>query len=142
MADMLPETKNPLPREEEAAALGELLHAHKGGDVTVLDLRVMDAWTDFFVIATATSNTHLDGLERHVKEFCRERDLEILRRSRKGAGEEDEWRLFDLGWAVIHLMSDRLRSFYELERLYPEAHALKQGEAAYSSKSSKSPSSS
>jgi ribosome-associated protein len=120
MEDMLSETE----------ALGSLLREHKGDDVVVLDLRKMGAWTDFFVIATATSNTHLDGLERHIKEFCGERGIEILRRSRKPAafhgtrasyemqGQQDEWRIIDLGSAVIHLMSRRAREFYDLERLY------------------------
>jgi ribosome-associated protein len=129
MADMLLETED----------LGNLLREHKGGDVLVLDLREMGAWTDFFVIATATSNTHLDGLERHVKEFCTERGIEILRRSRKPnvsrrtristgtyasqgmLSQEDEWRIIDLGSAVIHLMSRQAREFYDLERLYSMA---------------------
>jgi len=106
----------------ESEALGSLLREHKGDNVLVLDLRKMNAWTDFFVIATASSNTHLDGLERHIKEFCGERGIEILRRSRKpGAShgaQEDEWRIIDLGSAVIHLMSRRAREFYDLERLY------------------------
>jgi ribosome-associated protein len=126
MEDMLSETE----------ALGSLLREHKGGDVVVLDLRKMGAWTDFFVIATATSNTHLDGLERHIKEFCGERGIEILRRSRRPnvpyrtrasyetrasqgmPSQDDEWRIIDLGSAVIHLMSSKAREFYDLERLY------------------------
>ncbi|MDR0316654.1 MAG: ribosome silencing factor [Treponema sp.] len=132
MEDMLPET--------EALALGELLHEHRGADVCVLDLREMNAWTDFFVIATASSNTHLDGMERHIKEFCRERGLDILRRSRKPENEDDEWRLIDLGSIVIHLMNGRARSFYELERLYSQAREI--STSAHSSNSSKSSSSS
>jgi len=66
MEDMLLETdKAMIPHE-----LAELLRDHNGADTLVLDLREMGAWTDFFVITTATSDTHLDGLERHVKEFC------------------------------------------------------------------------
>ena len=106
-------------------ALGNLLREHKSDDVLVLDLRKMDTWTDFFVIATASSNTHLDGLERHIKQFCHEREIEILRRSRKPSGrtqgQEDEWRIIDLGGTVIHLMSQKARDFYDLERLYSMA---------------------
>jgi len=121
MEDTLSET-NP---EDNTRALADLLREHKGADVVTLDLRNTDgAWTDFFVIATAGSNTHLDGLERHVKEFCHEREIEILRRSRKPAGTqapEDEWRIIDLGSIVIHLMNNRTRDFYDLERLYSMA---------------------
>jgi ribosome-associated protein len=118
MEDTLLETK----LENNTQALADLLREHKGSDVLVLDLKKIDgAWTDFFVIATASSNAHLDGLERHIKEFCHEKEIEILRRSRKPAGAqapEDEWRIIDLGSTVIHLMSRKARDFYDLERLY------------------------
>jgi len=65
----------------------------------------------------------MDGLERHVKDFCREKGLEILRRSHRskrglGADIPDEWRIIDLGHVVVHLMSAKAREFYDLERLY------------------------
>jgi ribosome-associated protein len=100
-----------------AVEAGELLREHRGGEVTVIDLRPQNGWTDFFVIATVTSNAHLQGLQRHIKEFARERDMEILRGRRK-TSSDDEWHLIDLGAIVIHLMTARSRSFYELERLW------------------------
>jgi ribosome-associated protein len=115
---------------ETARALGELLREHKGGEVTVLDLRGICGWTDFFVIATVTSGAHLQGLERYIKEFARQRGVEIFRRSRKppaGAGAvPDEWCLVDLGAVVVHLMSAQARSFYGLERLWSAAPAPSQ----------------
>jgi len=125
MEDMLPETDTMLHETswagmnltETATALGELLRDHKGADVLVLDLRAMGTWTDFFVIATSSSDTHMDGLDRHIKEFCHERGIDILRRSHKPDGE-DEWRIIDLGPIVIHLMNSKARAFYDLERLH------------------------
>ncbi|MCL2192544.1 MAG: ribosome silencing factor [Treponema sp.] len=101
----------------ETEALGDLLRDHRGADVLVMDLREMGAWTDFFVIATASSDAHMDGLERHIREFCRENGMEILRRSHRPT-VLDEWRIIDLGSIVIHLMSGKARAFYDLERLY------------------------
>jgi ribosome-associated protein len=118
-----------LRKDREAAfALGELLAEHKGEDVQVLDLSRIDAWTDFFVIATVSSRTHLSGLERHIKDFSLDRGFDILRKSRRGE-EDDEWRLIDMGAIVVHLMSRKARAFYELERLWSA------GESLYSSKS-------
>ena len=139
MEDMLPETDmvhpdgavhpddavHPDGAIETARAIAGLLGDHKGADVLALDLRQMGAWTDFFVIATASSDAHMDGLERHIKEFCAERGIEILRRSRRPDGE-DEWRIIDLGPAVIHLFSRRAREFYDLERLYSMARDCRQ----------------
>jgi len=137
-----------------ALDLGKLLENHNGGDVVVMDMRSLNFWTDFFIIATTTSNTHLRGLERHIKEFAREKDVEILHRSRKpkSAAERhsaeqypDEWCLLDFGLIVVHLMSAQIRSFFELERLWSAAPIIYQtgsliskGQrgAAHSSKSS------
>jgi ribosome-associated protein len=118
-----------LPGLTEAVELGKLLSASHGGEVVVMDMRNLNFWTDFFVIATVTSGVHLSGLERHIKEFARERGLDILHRSRKPE-TEDEWRLLDLGAIVVHLMNAKTRAFYELERLWSAAPIV------YSSKSS------
>ena len=120
MGDSLLEIKNQT-LQGFADALGELLKEHKGQDVSVLDLRKYHSWTDFFVIATVSSRTHMDGLERHIKDHCHERKIDISGSSRKKA--DDEWRLLDLGSpslgsVIIHLMNKRSREFYELERLW------------------------
>jgi ribosome-associated protein len=109
-----------------AVNLGELLRDARGGDVAVMDLRQLNGWTDFFVLATVTSGTHLSGLERHVKDFARERGIEILRRSRKPVADDD-WCLIDLGSIVVHLMTEKTRAFYELERLWSSAPIIFRG---------------
>ncbi|MDR1637394.1 MAG: ribosome silencing factor [Treponema sp.] len=102
-----------------ALALGELLRNARGLDVVTLDLRGLNSWTDFFVISTVTSGAHRSGLERHIKEFAREKGFEILRRStRPSESVENEWSLIDLGDIVVHLMTEKARLFYELERLW------------------------
>lgn len=107
---------------EAAQALGKLLRDHRGGDVLVIDLRELHGWTDFFVIATVTSHTHLQGLERYIKEFSQEQGLDILRVSPRPRDwktlSHEEWRLIDFGPLVVHLMSPQARAFYELERLW------------------------
>jgi len=125
MDDTLP-TKTVLLNK--AVEMGKLLDDHRGLDVVVMDMRDLNFWTDFFIIATVTSDTHLFGLERHIKDFVRENGLEILHRSRKPEGDakfsadaSEEWRLLDLGSIVIHLMTERMRSFFELERLWSAA---------------------
>jgi ribosome-associated protein len=117
------------PGPGEAVELGKLLSAANGGEVVVMDMRNLNFWTDFFVIATVTSNAHLSGLERHIKEYARERGFDILRRSRRPE-TGDEWRLLDMGGVVVHLMTAKTRAFYELERLWSAAPVV------YSSKSS------
>jgi len=112
MEDMLPE----IDKKALASSLAELLREHKGQNVSMLDLRSFNIWTDFFIIATVSSSTHMDGLEKYIKEFCCERETDILGKSRKC--QDDQWRLIDLGSIIIHLMTSDAREFYELERLW------------------------
>jgi len=107
--------------ENKTRQIAELLNDHKGQDVCVLDLRKFQIWTDFFVIVTVSSKTHMDGLEKHIREFCRDREMDVSGSPRKRT--EDEWRLLELGIPpygsiVVHLMSSSVREFYELERLW------------------------
>lgn len=123
MGDMLRKTDM---TETQSGILGALLKEHNGQDVCVLDLRGINNWTDFFIIATVSSKTHMDGLEKHIKEYCRENDIAIFGSSRRNA--DDEWRLIDLGQIIIHLMNKQAREFYELERLWvpiPASHSKK-----------------
>jgi len=124
--------------ESNALALGKLLDEHHGGDVVVMDMRSLNFWTDFFILGTVTSTTHQAGLERHIKDYARQEGLEILRRSRRpetGSAQDsaglssDEWCLLDLGSIVIHLMSARTRSFFELERLWSAAPLIYQSDS-------------
>jgi len=116
--------------QTSALELGKLLHDHNGLKVVVMDMRAINFWTDFFIIATVTSNTHLLGMQRHIKDFTKEKGMEILHRSKRPDKKIDlasselsseEWSLVDLGGIVIHLMTARIRDFFELERLWSSA---------------------
>jgi ribosome-associated protein len=119
---------------ETVRELAKLLSEYRGIEVTALDLRAFNGWTDFFIILTVNSAAQLQGLERHIKDFCGERGISILRSSPRPQGGEEEWRLIDLGFLVIHLMNQRTRDFYELERLWSAAPVIYRD--PYSSKSS------
>ncbi|MDR1908970.1 MAG: ribosome silencing factor [Spirochaetaceae bacterium] len=109
-----------LQADRLARALGELLAEHRGQDVAVLDLREINGWTDFFVIATASSSAHMQGLLKFIRDFARETGAEILHGRRK-SGIDEDWNLVDFGSVVVHLMSARARAFYELERLWGQS---------------------
>ena len=106
--------------------LAELLKLHNGQKLQVLDLSAMGFWTDFFVIVTATSSTHARGLIKHVKDFLKERNVETLRKI--AGGDDDDWNLVDCGDFVVHIMSERARDFYELERLWFQAETIYRSE--------------
>jgi ribosome-associated protein len=104
-------------------AICTLLEEHNGQEVVALDLRKLHSWTDFFVIVTVTSTTHLQGLLRHIRDFAAGQDLSFFRGQWKNGGENG-WSLVDMGTAVIHLMTAQTREFYELEELWNSAERI------------------
>ncbi len=104
-----------------AFAIASILAEHKALDVQVLDLRGIAGWTDFFVLGSSTSITHMRGLSRFIEEYL---DLEkISALNHPVANEDESWLLMDIGDVVVHLMGKEARSFYELEKLWYKAKA-------------------
>ncbi len=104
-------------------SLARLFADHKGGDVLVLDLAAESGWTDFSVLATATSSAHLRGLARYADEWAVTNKVQRLNAPR--IADDEEWVLIDLGDVVVHLMTERARAFYELEKLWFKAQSIR-----------------
>ena len=104
---------------EAAFALAKDLADHRGGNVVVLDLAPCQGWTDFFIVATATSSTHLRGLSRAVEEWAHTASMKPLNTPR--IADDEAWVLIDLGDIVVHVMTADARAFYELEKLWFQA---------------------
>jgi ribosome-associated protein len=93
----------------------------KAQDVVVLDLRGLSDATDFFVIATGTSDTHVRAVADHVIEAMagfgvRPHHAEGLAQGR--------WALLDFVDFVVHVFHPSQRDFYQLERLWGDAPRL------------------
>ncbi len=100
----------------KATAISDFLKDHKGLEVTIIDVEQECSWTECFVICTVTSLGHLRGLARELWGLLDELDLQVNNRH-KAVGD-DGWELIDCGDIVIHLMSQELRDFYSLEKLW------------------------
>ena len=102
--------------QKTAEAIKDFIVDHKGLETVVLDVSPECSWADFFVISTVSSLGHLRGLAHELWGFLVEQGLEV--RNRKKAVGDDGWELIDCGDIVIHLMSQELRDFYSLEKLW------------------------
>ncbi len=91
----------------------------KGENTLILDVRAMLDWTDYFIITTASSFTHLKGLLRTCEEFTAQHGISSMRKP--SLDDEDEWCLIDYGNFIVHIMSSKTRSFYDLESLWYKA---------------------
>ena len=105
-------------------ALGVALDAIddlKGNKVVVLDLRGLTDATDFFVIASGTSDTHVRGIAESVLDKLNRRGHRAHHIEGLPGGR---WVLLDFVDFVVHLFHPETRSFYQLERLWSDAPEL------------------
>jgi ribosome-associated protein len=90
----------------------------KALDVVLLDLRAVTDMTDFFLIASGTSDTHARSIAEHVME---EMKKEGFRANHVEGLEKGRWVLVDFVDFVVHVFHPTLRNFYQLERLWADA---------------------
>jgi ribosome-associated protein len=111
------------PRDEpalqpELARTVELALDRKASDLLLLDLRGISTATDWFLIASGNSDTHVRSIAENVidemkKEGLRPSHVEGLRGGR--------WVLIDFIDFVVHVFHPAARDFYQLERLWGDA---------------------
>ena len=90
-------------------------------DVVVLDLRGLSPVTDFFVIATGTSDRQMRAVADTIDEHA-----ESLGHKRLGWSGYDvaQWILLDYVDVVVHLFDVDRRGYYDLELLWGDGRRV------------------
>jgi ribosome-associated protein len=104
-----------LKSKRVSALVVDALEDMKGQSIRCIDVSKLTSITDFMVIVTGTSNTHIKALADSTVKRARESDVKII-------GVEGrlqaEWVLVDLGDVVVHIMTAPVRALYNLEELW------------------------
>ena len=90
----------------------------KALDLSVLDLKGLSSFTDYFLICTGSSSRHSQAICDAVLE---ELNKQGTRPSHVEGYSQAEWILLDCLEVIIHIFSERARHFYDLERLWRTA---------------------
>ena len=109
-----------------AQLVAEAALSRRANDVAILDLRGIASFTDFFVICSGNSDTHLEGISNAILEKLEENAVEIWH---KEGNRSDNWILLDYVDVVVHLFLREAREFYNLERLWADAPTVELPEA-------------
>lgn len=112
------------PGEFIALRAADLAAELKATDIVVLDLRGVTDMTDFFVIASGTSDTHVRAVAEHVQAGLK--DAGVSTNMTEGL-TQGRWALLDYHDCVVHVFHPTLRQFYQLERLWGDAKPVKLG---------------
>ena len=111
----------PLSSTVLAERAAKLCAEFKANDVVLLDLRKVTDMTDFFVVASGTSDTHVRSVAEHVIEEMKKLGSPVHHAEGLSQGR---WVLLDFVDFVVHVFHPALRSFYQLERLWSDAEVI------------------
>lgn len=90
----------------------------KATDIQVLDLRGLTDMTDYFVIASGTSDTHVRAIADHILEGLKKSGVSTTITEGLTQGR---WAVLDFADCVVHVFHPTLRQYYQLERLWSDA---------------------
>lgn len=110
---------NSLPAEVRCAV--EAAQNKLAYGITVLDLRALGAFTNYFLICSG-------GSQRQAQAISEEIEQQLAAQKRKVAHREGrdlaQWVLLDYGTFVAHIFTEESRLFFDLERLWRSAQRL------------------
>lgn len=93
------------------------IFAKKAEDIILLDLRQVNSYLDYFLIATGNSLLHCRALAKEVQRFMHEAGFPERTRPKLDSG----WIVLDYNEIVVHLFTREIREYYQLEYLWADS---------------------
>ncbi|HUE36383.1 MAG TPA: ribosome silencing factor [Candidatus Acidoferrum sp.] len=95
----------------------------KAEDIVILDVRDLSSVTDYFVIASGTSEPHLRAIVEEITGKLR--DEHEIRPVRTDGSTQGAWVALDFFDVIVHVMRMDVRERYDLEGLWGDAKRVK-----------------
>ena len=89
-------------------------------DIEVIKINELTIVADYFVIATANSNTHIRSLADEVEYQLEEAGIKLDHAEGRATG----WVLLEFQGVVVHIFLEDARNYYNLERLWEDGAKL------------------
>jgi len=112
--------ENRVKTPEKLQLILEALDELKAQDINVIEVTEQTVLTDYLVICSGTSATHLRALMDRVKERLGECGCKGVRFEGYQAAR---WILLDYGDVVVHAFDPAEREFYDLEAIWQKSQS-------------------
>ncbi len=96
------------------------LNEKKALDLAALRVEDLTVLTEYFLLCTATSSTHVRALADETEFKLGEAGVNPLHIEGKSTG----WILLDYGSVIIHVMSREAREFYNLDKMWSDGEPI------------------
>lgn len=96
------------------------LNGKKALELNVLKISELTVLTEYFVMATATSATHVRALADEVEEKLAEQGVKPDHIEGRSTG----WIVIDFGSVIVHIFNREQRAFYDLDRMWADGEPV------------------
>jgi ribosome-associated protein len=103
----------------ELSTIVSVLNDKKGIDVRVLDVRNLVSYTDYLILCSGSSTTHVRALVSAVDKALEKTNTKV------NSSLDDSWWILDQVDWVVHVFREDIRIFYDLEGLWADAQTVK-----------------
>ena len=90
----------------------------KGENILLLDVSKLTVISDYFLIISAKSSAQIEAIERNIKDELSKLNHPLI--SKEGL-LGSSWTILDFGNIVVHIMGEKERDYYKLERFWSNA---------------------
>jgi ribosome-associated protein len=101
--------------DEQIKVVENVIDDLKGENVVTINVMKQSDDMEAIIIATGKSIQHARGIASNVSIEAKRLNMMVL--GTEGA-EFSEWILVDLGEVIVHIMTEKTREFYKLEKLW------------------------
>lgn len=108
---------------EVAKAVEKFLDDKKGRDIKILHVEDITSIADYFVVCTATSNTHVKALSGEVEYQLERRGVNAYHIEGR---DNNSWVVLDYCNVIVHIFNREARDFYNLDKLYENTTAVEE----------------
>jgi len=118
-----PVEKRKLAPEEIAAICAEVADDRKASNIVRLKTGdLMTAVADYLILCTGTSEPHLGAISERIQRELRNNFA--TRAIHVDGKPQSHWVILDYGTVMVHIMTEEVRSLYQLESLWGDAPRL------------------
>lgn len=100
---------------EQIKVVENVIEDLKGENIVTLDVMRQSDDMEAIIISTGRSIQHVRGIANNVSIEAKRLNMPVL--GTEGV-EFSEWVLVDLGEVIVHIMTEKMREFYKLEKLW------------------------
>ena len=106
---------------ELVRAIAGILDEKKAIDLSAIHTTEQTIISDYFVIATGTSSTHVKALSEELEYEMKKRH-DVMPKGIEGRASG--WILLDYGTVLVHVFQQEQREYYNIERLWEDAEKV------------------